>query len=126
MLFVGLFPCENVEQFKVGKSQFCQTVVLLDLVHLGQRTAVVFQIQLAVEQRELVLACFDVFHELRHRRRDDLGHTVEILCALQKFEHTVGRSAAAVAKSVRRESVVVGLLVADLGNGTHQRRNIGD
>ena len=51
-------------------------------MHLGQRAAVVFQIELTVEQRKLVLACFDVFHELGNSRRDDFGHTVKVLGAL--------------------------------------------
>ena len=118
--------CQYTEQFHVPQGDFCHTVVLLHVMHLGQGASVVFQIQFSVIQGQSVPSCFQLLHVAADRGGFDGGHTFQILHPLHVFQHTVGGSSAAVAETVGNQSAVVGMLVPDFAYRTVQVVYIGN
>ena len=117
-VFVHGLTGENVHKLQIVHGDFCVPVVLLHLVHLGQSAPVELQIQLAVIDRQLILALLHLLHKVADGGGLDDGNTVQALGALQKFQHTVGGTAAAVTVAVGRQAHVAGALVHQfLGHG---------
>ena len=117
---------QDVKQLQIVHGDFRIPVVLLHLVHLGQGTTVQLQVQLAVVNRQLILALLHLLHEVADGGRLDHRHTVQALGTLQEFQHTVGGTAAAVTVAVGSQTHIAGALVHQLLGHGGQEVHIGN
>ena len=108
------FTGEHVGPFKIMHRFLGASIVPLDVVHGGERTAMEFEIQLAIVQRQCIARFFQPVHECADRHRFDLRQSRHIPFAAQIFQHRVGRTAAAIAKAVCQQLIGGRTLVTDL------------
>ena len=112
-LCAGFHSVAHREEFQVMESDFCQTVVPLDVVLVGQGAAVQLQIQLAAEGVRVVDVGFQLLHEAADGGVLGLGAALQILAAPCHFHHFILGSAAAVTEAIGNQLPVRHILLTD-------------
>ena len=92
-----IISAENVENFCISHHKFATAVVLLDESLTGESTAVVFEVKLAVVNREFVKIAVNSVEELRNLTVSCFRHTGELFKTFASFNLIKGASAATVA-----------------------------